>query len=321
MRAPDFWHSDGLVPRLLSPASACWHTASRIRSRRAEPSRVERPVICVGNAVVGGAGKTPVALSIADLLTDYGPHFLSRGYGGTVSGPVRVDPSRHDVHDIGDEALLLAAAAPTWVSRDRAAGARAAVSAGAGVVVMDDGLQNFSLIKDLSLLVVDGGFGFGNGRLLPAGPLREPVAEAVARADAVVIVGDDRAGIRDGLDREAFAARLVPDASSLRDRPVVAFAGIGRPQKFYQTLEEIGCTPVATRNFPDHHLYSEKEVGDLLELAESAGVALVTTEKDAVRLPEFAAGKVETLGVTIEWENPATLKELLASTIARAEHG
>ena len=321
MRAPDFWHRDGLVPRLLSPASACWHTASRIRSRRAVPYRAERPVICVGNAVIGGAGKTPVALSIAEMLTDYGPHFLSRGYGGDVSGPILVDPSGHGVNEIGDEAFLLAAVAPTWVSRDRAAGARAAVSAGAGVVVMDDGLQNFSLVKDMSLLVVDGGFGFGNGRLLPAGPLREPVSEAVARADAVVIIGDDRAGIRDRVNCEVFAARLVPDTSTLHDRPVVAFAGIGRPQKFYETLTEIGCTLVATRSFPDHHLYTLNEATDLLELAARSGAALVTTEKDAVRLPEFAAEKVETLGVTIGWENPATLKELLASTVTGADHG
>ena len=197
MRAPGFWQKDGLLPRLLAPASLCFAAGGWLRRRLASPQHVEAQVICVGNLVAGGAGKTPVAVAIGERLLARGAtvHFLSRGYGGRERGPLRVEPDRHGAADVGDEPLLLARTAPTWIARDRAAGAAAAVTAGAGVIVMDDGFQNHTLRKDLSLLVVDGGYGFGNKRVMPAGPLREPLASGLGRADAVVLIGTDQCGV------------------------------------------------------------------------------------------------------------------------------
>src|SRR5271170_3295535 len=246
MHAPEFWQRDGLWPRLLVPAGWAIAGAGRLRRRLARPLMLEIPVLCVGNLVAGGTGKTPVALALAQQLQARGVrvHCLTRGHGGMAAGPVEVDPARHDARAVGDEALLLAAAAPTVVARDRAAGARLALARGAELVVMDDGFQNPGLAKDLSLLVVDGAVGFGNARLLPAGPLREPIDSGLARAQAVVLIGPDQAGVarRIAGALPMLGARLVPDAGwdALRGRRVVAFAGIGRPQKFFAALEAHG---------------------------------------------------------------------------------
>lgn len=319
MRAPDFWRTGGLLASALSPLGCLWTTAGRIRRATTRAETVGVPVVCIGNAVAGGAGKTPVALAIAGELIRTGrrPHFLSRGYGGTLMGPVRVEPGVHGAAEVGDEPLLLAALAPTWVARDRVAGARAAAAGGADILVMDDGLQNPSLMKDVSLLVVDGGFGFGNGRPIPAGPLREPVADALARVAAVVIVGEDRTGIADriGAARPILEARFVPvpDGGAVSGRRVAAFAGIGRPQKFFETLAGMGCETVSEVSFPDHHDYSEDEVMRLVEAAAAAGAVPVTTEKDAMRLPASARGMVETVRVTLEWNAPEAFERLVAS--------
>ena len=263
MLAPEFWRRDGVVPRLLAPAAAAWRAGAAVKRRIGAPVRVGAPTICVGNAVAGGAGKTPVALAVAKALAARGaaPHFLTRGYGGSERGPLRVDPAAHDAGRVGDEALLLAAAAPAWIARNRAAGARAAANGGAGVVVMDDGLQNFGVAKDYALLVVDGGFGFGNGRVMPAGPLREPVRDAMRRVDAVVIVGEDKRNLGKDLRPPVLAARFVPSpgSESIAGRPVIAFAGIGRPEKFFETLAGMGCDLVSVRRFPDHHAYKADE--------------------------------------------------------------
>ena len=191
MRAPAFWSEDSFISRLLSPIGCAYGYAAAARSRRAKPASVNRPVICIGNLVAGGAGKTPIALAVADRLLTRGlePHFLTRGYGGRIAGPQRVEPDEHRAKDVGDEALLLARRATTWISRDRAAGAQAAEHDGADIVVMDDGLQNHSLFKDLSLVVIDGAYGIGNGRVMPAGPLREFWQNGLARADGIVVLG------------------------------------------------------------------------------------------------------------------------------------
>ncbi|MEQ8698387.1 MAG: tetraacyldisaccharide 4'-kinase, partial [Bauldia litoralis] len=223
MRTPDFWSGRGPTSALLLPAGAVYAWATRRRVARAPEYEPPVPVVCIGNLSAGGSGKTPVAMSVAAILRNKGlaAHLLTRGYGGRLSGPVRVDPALHSARDVGDEPLLLARAAPTWVARDRAAGARAAVAAGAEAVVMDDGHQNPALRKDLSLVVIDGGFGFGNRRVVPAGPLREPIAAGLARADAVVMIGEDEteAGARLG-DTPRLNARLAPteEALALRGR-------------------------------------------------------------------------------------------------------
>ena len=278
---------------------------------------VKVPVVCIGSVVAGGAGKTPVAIALGEALAQRGrhPHFLSRGYGGTLAGPVRVDRAKHPAYQVGDEPLLLAAVAPTWVARDRAAGARAAANEGAGVILMDDGFQNGALRKDISLLVVDGGYGFGNGRVMPAGPLREPVEEALARADAVIVIGEDTsgAGARIGTAAPVLTARFVPrpDAERVAGRRVLAFAGIGRPAKFFETLAGMGCEIVDAVPFPDHHRYTEDEVMGLVEAAAAADAVPVTTEKDAVRLPPSAEGMVEPVRVALEWGDPAAFERLV----------
>ncbi|MEE9209502.1 MAG: tetraacyldisaccharide 4'-kinase, partial [Kiloniellales bacterium] len=278
------------------------------------------PVVCVGNLVAGGAGKTPVVLALVAALAARGAvHCLSRGYGGSSPGPRRVDAARDSAVEVGDEALLLARAAPSWVARDRTAGARAAAAAGARVLVMDDGFQNPALAKDLSLVVVDGAYGFGNRRGMPAGPLRESVARGLARADAVVLLGRDELNLGAALARRlpVLTAQLAPrpGSESLVGRKVLAFAGIGRPEKFFATLAGpeggLGAELVETRAFPDHHPYSAAELRSLRARARSLDAILVTTEKDAVRLtPEQREG-IETLAVAVAWDDPAALQALL----------
>lgn len=321
MRPPDFWSSRRVLSSLLVPAGCVYALATRLRLRR--PGwRAPVPVICVGNIGVGGAGKTPVALALARLLAAQGkrPHLLTRGYRGRAAGPLLVDPARHDARAVGDEPLLLARVAPTWVAKDRAAGARAAVAAGAGCIVMDDGFQNPALIKDLALVVVDGGYGFGNGRVIPAGPLREPVAAGIARADAVVLVGEDTAGAaRHFAAKPVLAARIVPDEPGRRfaAKPVVAFCGIGRPEKFFATLKSLGAKVVEEMPYPDHHAFRDEEIMFILEVAAKHGAVAVTTEKDRVRLSPDARRMVEVLPVRIEFAAPAKVEAMLAKLFAR----
>jgi len=318
MRAPDFWQTDGVAARLLAPAAAVYGAVAGWRMAHAKPARAPVPVLCVGNLVAGGAGKTPVALALGALLSARGRKvaFLTRGYGGRMKGPVRIDPARYDARMVGDEALLLARIAPCWLSADRVAGASAAAAAGAGLVIMDDGFQNPSLTKDLSLLVIDGEVGFGNGRLVPAGPLREPLRGAFARADALVLLGEDQAGIEPRLPPAPprLRARLLPDRSgdAVRGRAVVAFAGIGRPAKFFATLESLDCDLVGRHEFADHYHYRFDEIMLLADKADKLGALLVTTAKDAVRLPEALRALVTVIEVEVVWRDQAALERVLA---------
>ncbi len=301
------------MARLLSPLSGL--TAAATRMRVARPGyRAGVPVLCCGNATVGGAGKTLLALDIARraIAAGHEVHLLTRGYGSRAGGVIRVGPS-HDAAAVGDEALLLAAVAPCWVSADRAAAGRAAVAAGATLLVMDDGLQNPGLCKDVSLLVVDAAVGFGNGRLLPAGPLREPVAAAAARCRAAVVIGAGAVALPAGLPR--LDATLRPDEAmrGLAGRRVLAFAGIGRPEKFFASLEQAGAV-VTRAAFGDHHRYSRGELDRLMRRAGQEGLALATTPKDAVRLPEEVRRQVTVAGVSLAWQDEAALVALLQKT-------
>jgi len=303
-----------LPARLLGPLGAV--TRAVTARRLARPGyRAPVPVICCGNVTLGGAGKTIVALDIAQRLTARGQraHVLLRGYGGAARGPRRVRPG-DDSALVGDEALLLAEVAPTWVGADRAASARAAIEAGAEVLVLDDGLQNPTLCKDVSLLVVDGGSGFGNGRLFPAGPLRERVADGAARCRAAVLIGPDTAGAASALPGlPVLRARLVPgpEATALAGRSVLAFAGIGRPEKFFATLSALGAKLAATRDFPDHHRYGQSELDALFAEAEKKGRAVVTTEKDWVRLPAPYAAQALALPVALRFDDETLIAWLL----------
>jgi tetraacyldisaccharide 4'-kinase len=224
---------------------------------------------------------------------------------------------------VGDEPLLLARRAPTWLARHRPAGARAAIADGAEAIIMDDGLQNPSLVKDVALIVVDGGFGFGNGRLIPAGPLRETISRGLARADAIVLVGPDEAGVVARLGASALPilrAELTPalKALKLRERAVVAFAGIARPTKFFSTLEAIGCKIIRRIAFADHHRFTPDEIMTLIEYAGAEGAIAVTTEKDWVRLPEEAKPMVQSVAVTLEWQDPEAVQKILKPALAGA---
>lgn len=318
MRAPGFWSggSGGIAPLLLSPIAAIYAAATARRVAR--PGwQAPVPVICCGNATAGGAGKTTVALDLGQRLANrgVGSVFLTRGYGGRVKGPLMVDPALHDSQAVGDEALLLAATRPTWVSGDREAGARAAVEAGAQAIVMDDGLQNPGLRKDLSLLVVDGNYGFGNGRIIPAGPLREPVEAAASRCRAAVLIGEDET---DALSRlppgmTVLRARLVPgpEAELLTGQPVFAFCGIANPRKFFASLQEAGAVLAGRVSYADHYPFDAGDLRDLLEQAETLRAIPVTTQKDYVRIPPAFRSRVTVLTVRLEWEDPVALETLL----------
>ena len=313
MTPPAFWCRDGVLPRLLSPLAAL--VARGTAHRVARPGwHAPVPVLCCGNAGVGGAGKTTVALDLLRRLTARGVrvHCLTRGYGGRARGVLRVDPTAHGAALVGDEPLLLAAFAPAWVCADRAASARAAIAAGAQALLMDDGLQNPGLSKDLSVLVIDGAVGFGNGRVMPAGPLREPPRAAAARCQAAILIGPDAAHVRAALPPglPVLTARLVPD-QPLHGRRLLAFAGIARPSKFYATLREAGADLAATQDFPDHHRYTPRELDTLVRRAATLGATLATTPKDAVRLPPALRGQVLVAGITLAWDDPAAPEVLL----------
>lgn len=326
MRAPRFW--DGPPIRAdaraaaLTPVSWAWTTVHRLRWRLGRPLRVPVPVVCVGNVVAGGAGKTPLAIAVAKRLREHGlaPHFLTRGTGGSLKGPVHVNPAMHSASAVGDEALLLAESAHTWVARDRRAGAQAAVRGGADVLIMDDGFQSPNVVKDVSLLVVDDGFGIGNGRIFPAGPLREAPLEAAARATAMVRVrtpggGSAPLGRLTNPPVPVMRAELEPNAEDrelLNGARVVAFTGIGSPVKFFSTLDAIGCVVVGARSFPDHHRFRGSDLAALQAEAEALEAMLVTTAKDAVRLPEAIRKIVTVLRVAVRFEDEAALDEVLA---------
>ncbi len=324
MRAPDFWSGEGasLWPRLLAPISAIYAAATARRMAR-PGARVPVPVICVGNATAGGAGKTTVALDLGRRLALRGinAHFLLRGYGGKLKGPVRVDTALHDSRAVGDEALLLAAERPTWVAADRGAGGQAAVQGGAQAIVMDDGLQNPTLLKDLSLLVVDGGTGFGNGRVIPGGPLREPVVQAASRCQAAVLIGADETGalaqLPPGLP--VLRANLVagPEAALLAGQPVFAFCGIANPRKFFSTLQEAGAVLAGRQAYADHYPYDDVDLRELLDQAEALRAIPVTTRKDWVRIPTAFRARVTVVTVRLEWEEPAAIEALLDPLAAR----
>jgi len=334
MAEPAFWwRPAGIAASLLAPTAAIYGAVAGRRLMR-HGYRASVPVLCIGNPTVGGAGKTPTALLVARMLAAAGerPVFLTRGYGGRQRGPHLVVAQHDRAVDVGDEPLLLARVAPTVVARDRVAGAKAAIAAGGSVIVMDDGFQNPSLAKNFSVLVVDGRRGLGNARVVPAGPLRAPFDAQLERADAVVVVGTMSgagaavAAMAQARKRPLFRARFVPDrdaVAALMGRRVLAFAGIGDPEKAFATLQDAGIAVAATRSFADHHRYTPQEAQSLCRQADADGFVLVTTEKDRARLQgddammELAA-RVRALPVSLVVEEEAAWGRLLAERLAAA---
>ncbi|MHA1157584.1 MAG: tetraacyldisaccharide 4'-kinase [Alphaproteobacteria bacterium] len=334
MNAPEFWwrREASAAAIALWPLARLWGLAASWRMRRRPAFRPPVPVMCVGNFVVGGAGKTPTVLALARSARGRGlkPGILASGYGGAVAAPVLVDPAIHDAGQVGDEALLLTEAAPTVVAADRVAGARRLLSLGASIIIMDDGFQNPSLVKDITLIVVDAGAGIGNGRVMPAGPLRAPLGMQLRRADSLLVIGDGEHG--ELLIRSAARAGRPVTRGTLRPTRIrewrrgriLAFAGIGRPQKFFDTLNLTKADVFLARAFPDHHVYTQVEAAELLDAAEAEDLRLVTTEKDYVRLAGASGRlaelreKAEPFPVALKFENPLVVGELIDEAVRRA---
>ena len=317
MKTPAHWKSTNLLSILLWPFGCLYGLATMLRLCFKKPQKVPARVICVGNLTAGGTGKTPVSIALAKMLQQHGRHpfFLTRGYGGKLQD-IQVDPLIHRAAEVGDEPLLLTRQAPVIVNRRRFEGAQKAVAAGADTIIMDDGFQNPSLYKDLSLLVIDGEFGLGNGFCIPAGPLREFASAGLRRAQAVILIGADKHHLAEKIKLPVFRAQIEPQRPEIKNQRVIAFAGIGRPQKFYRSLQNCGFEIVKTFDFPDHHFYQQNELQHLVNEAETSKAELYTTSKDFVKIPSCFRNKIKVLDIDIIWQDPERLAEFILGSNA-----
>lgn len=314
MKTPAFWNGTSWRSTLLLPFSVLYDMAGTLYRANIRPLKLPIPVICIGNLTAGGAGKTPVALQIGQMVArrNLRAVFLSRGYGGALKGPVLVDPALHTARDVGDEPLLLAEILPTIVARNRVEGARLALQKGAQVIVMDDGFQNPFLHKSLSIVVIDGKTGFGNGRLLPAGPLRERPAAALKRAHMVVLLNRTTRIPPLPADKPVFTATTAArNAGVYKGRKMMAFCGIAYPEKFFEMLARLNAHIVGTTAFPDHHPYTEQEIGRLIVSASSQEAVLVTTAKDAVRIPPALRDCVAVVEIAVDFDTEPVVDSVL----------
>ena len=323
MRAPAFWYRKaGVRAAVLAPLAAVYTAATHRRLRQGVWERMPVPVICVGNINAGGTGKTPTVIALLEILGDMGvaAHVVSRGHGGSLEGPVRVDERAHRADQVGDEPLLISAFGPCWVAKDRAAGAKAAVDAGADIILLDDGLQNPSLHKDFEIAVVDAAVGFGNGRVIPAGPLREPLSDGLARAEVVLSIGDSAAQAGFTVDHPRWQAALEPLETGMDwSGRYLAFAGIGRPGKFFATLKSLGADIVAMHEFGDHEPYTDVVLQRLRAEALAKNAQLVSTEKDIVRMPLDFRREVVALPVRLKFSDPDQVRAKLTEIIAAVD--
>ncbi len=329
MRPPHFWSAQTdsksrdaapLTQLALTPFAWLYATITARRIRLTAPQRVNAGVICVGNLTVGGTGKSPIVAALRARLTQISGRrvaSLSRGYGGRLKGPCRVDPTQHSAADVGDEPLMLAQSGESWIGADRAAAGYAMAADGVDLIIMDDGHQNPGLFKDISIVVVDTDAGFGNGHIVPKGPLREAARTGLARADMVVQLGsgDPPQAVQEA-GRPILHAQIQTRGKVGKGR-FVGFAGIGRPEKFFDTLGQTGMDICDTVPFPDHHVYSDRDMAYLRRLAQDHNAALITTDKDFVRLRQEHREGIRTLGIDVTFSDTAELDRLMKPVLNR----
>lgn len=318
MKTPKYWQANSFISKLLAPFGWIYGVLTQLRLKVHKAPKVSVPVICVGNITAGGTGKTPVAIALAKMMETemYHPFFVSRGYGGKLQNVV-VNHKKHSAREVGDEPLLLAKQAPVVVNADRYQGAQLAIIEGADVVIMDDGFQNPSLAKDLSFLVFDGHYGIGNGKIIPAGPLRETLADGVKRADALIILGKDKHHLAERSNLPVFFGHTEAVQTTITQPNILAFAGIGHPQKFYHTLTMQGFNVVKTVDFPDHHFYSKAELEKLVAIAHDLGVEIYTTGKDFVKIPPSMQKYINVLDIAVVWDEPEKLVSFIKEKITK----
>lgn len=319
MRTPSHWKDTNILSEFLRPLGWVYGSITALRLKLTKPKKANIPVICVGNLTAGGTGKTPVSIALAKLLKRHSakPFFVTRGYGGTLNDII-VDKKIHSAVDVGDEPLLLNEAAPVVVNHNRYLGAIKAQQHGAQYIIMDDGFQNPTLHKDLSLLVIDGGYGFGNNFCIPAGPLRESKNSGLKRADAVIILGQDEHQIASEIKNiPVFHGKIVPLKPQNTSKSIIAFAGIGRPDKFYNSLKEAGFHLLKKIDFPDHHFYEEYELNSIITKAQTLNAEIYTTAKDYVKIPLALRSHFKVLEIEIQWEDEERLESFILSSLPK----
>ncbi len=323
LKTPSFWYGDKAkaLEYALMPLSAMYRLAYEIHQSVSQAEKFDVPILCIGNINAGGTGKTPSALALMDTIRKFSiaqnPFFMSRGYGGGEYGPLFVDPEKHTAWNTGDEPIILAGAAPTIVSGNRAQGILFAMHRRADMILMDDGLQNPHIKKDIKFVVINGDMGFGNGKMLPAGPLREPLKRGLKKADAFILIGEDKRNVRALLpaDKPLFTATLHPRDHVHVNRRYVAFAGIGYPEKFYNFLRAHNAEIVETVDFPDHYPYTEEDIQTLNFKAINHAAELITTEKDFIRLPKAPGFHPHVLRIVMEWDDENAVADFLQSKL------
>lgn len=324
MQEPYHWSHRTAYAWILLPISWVYYALVSLRLSLIKPTKLSVPVICIGNNTVGGAGKTPTAIAVANWLKEkgYNPAFISRGYKGQYIGTMVVDADKHSAAEVGDEPLLLARHAICVVAKRRMNAASKAIELGANVIIMDDGLQNPSLLKDMTILVVDGTYGFGNGFVMPAGPCREPVTKSMQKADVILLMGEqknDRLASYLRNRKPIFNARMKA-SDDLTDKRLHPFAGIAHPDKFFGTVVEQGAQVIRTSRFDDHHAFTQRDLDRLMREAAEDNAELITTEKDAVRLPESFRSSVRILPVSLQCDQQEQLLELIEQMIETEEN-
>lgn len=316
MKTPEFWQFNSFFSKILTPFGAVYGFLTQLRLKIHKSPKVDIPVICVGNITAGGTGKTPVSIALAKMLINdvYHPFFVTRGYGGKIKNII-VNNKKHSAKDVGDEPLLLSQVAPVVVNPNRYEGAKLSIKEGADLIIMDDGFQNPSLYKDLSFLVFDGNYGIGNEKIIPAGPLRETFENGTKRADALIIMGKDKNGLAKRTKLPVFYGHLEAFQTNIEKRDIIAFAGIGNPQKFYNTLKEQGFNVLKSYDFPDHHFYNKQELEKIIKEAEKLNIDIYTTSKDFVKIPHIFHEYIKVLEVAVVWDKPEALLTFIKNKI------